>query len=76
MLFPTFFTQYHLRLCDKLFTLFWLILKLFKVSNLNYHIFFVPSVAAALGRSNFHELKTNNKKVIKRQSNKKATKTE
>ena len=67
MFFPTSFTQYRLRLSDKVFSLFWLNFKLFEVNNLNSQIFFFPLLLLLWKKVFFHEIKTNsNKKVAKR----------
>ena len=60
------FTQSRLRLCGKVFGLFSLSFKLFKVvSSLNSQIFFVP-LLLSWAKVIFHEIKNNNKKVTKR----------
>ena len=58
------FTQYCLSFYDKVFSLFWLNIKLFKVSILNSQIFLWPVLLLLWTKVIYNEV--NNKNIIKR----------
>ena len=64
MFFLTCFTQYCLSFYDKVFSLFWLNIKLFKVSILNSQIFLWPVLLLLWTKVIYNEV--NNKNIIKR----------
>ena len=64
MFFLTWFTQYCLRFYGKVFSLFWLNIKLFKVSILNSQIFLWPVLLLLWTKVIYNEV--NNKNIIKR----------
>ena len=64
MFFLTCFTQYCLNFYDKVFSLFWLNIKLFKVSILNSQIFLWPVLLLLWTKVIYNEV--NNKNIIKR----------
>ena len=64
MFFLTCFTQYYLSFYENVFSLFWLNIKLFKVSILNSQIFLWPVLLLLWTKVIYNEV--NNKNIIKR----------